>query len=194
MPFMRQPPAPKGDLDALWKLLGIQMAQLPAQRQGLGGAPSGGTTAIVWQDYTPHPRMLLSFGHSLPRPPHASAAIALHRRTAALLLRLFFLQPARHPLPSVVHRLPLSQFLLRRQVISPDGGCSGGTSAYSGAVSRLSSNCVITMRFRRARPAVDSSSALETSAPAASFSSSLFCSLEGSPSLDQPHCQNGGHI
>jgi len=55
MPFMRQPPAPKGDLGALWKLLGIRMAQLPAQRQGLGGAPSGGTTAIVWQDYTPHP-------------------------------------------------------------------------------------------------------------------------------------------
>ena len=55
MPFMRQPPAPKGDLRALWNLLGIRLVQLPARAQGLGGGSSGDATAIVWQDYTPHP-------------------------------------------------------------------------------------------------------------------------------------------
>ena len=55
MPFMRQPPAPKGDLRALWNLLGIRLVSLPARAQGLGGGSSGEATAIVWQDYTPHP-------------------------------------------------------------------------------------------------------------------------------------------
>ena len=55
MPFMRQPPAPKGDLRALWDLLGIRLVQLPARPQGLGSGPGGETSAIVWQDYTPHP-------------------------------------------------------------------------------------------------------------------------------------------
>ena len=35
--------------------MGFRWRNFLAQRQGLGGAPSGGTTAIVWQDYTPHP-------------------------------------------------------------------------------------------------------------------------------------------
>lgn len=55
MPFMRQPPSPKGDLGALWRLLGVRLVQLSANAQPLGGIPSGETTAIVWQDYTPHP-------------------------------------------------------------------------------------------------------------------------------------------
>ena len=55
MAFMRQPPAPKGDLGTLWGLLGIRLVQLPAGPQGLGGGPGGETAAIVWQDYTPHP-------------------------------------------------------------------------------------------------------------------------------------------
>jgi len=55
MPFMRQPPAAKGDLASLWNLLGIRLFQLPPQTQALGGLPGGGSTAIIWQDYTPHP-------------------------------------------------------------------------------------------------------------------------------------------
>ena len=55
MPFMRQPPAPKGDLSALWSLLGIRLLQLPPQTQALGGMPGGEASAVVWQDYTPHP-------------------------------------------------------------------------------------------------------------------------------------------
>lgn len=55
MAFMQQPPTAKGDLAALWRLLGIKLLDLTAEPSAFGGPPGGQAAAIVWQDYTPHP-------------------------------------------------------------------------------------------------------------------------------------------
>jgi ABC-2 type transport system permease protein len=51
--MQQQPPTPKGDIDELWHLLGINMAATPGSA-GYGGGPPW-DALIVWQDYNPYP-------------------------------------------------------------------------------------------------------------------------------------------